>query len=286
VCKPGSSGSPVGQRLAGACHENLRAVATDAGYVRFDELGSKRTNAPVVEAFPTAAMAVLSPPSSLPAAARSAKTDRYFESLIAGSDAALAGIELDDDLRNVTNHETRMAVVCAVVASWYLTGAYCAVGNVREGYFLLPATSAWHPYWRAELRSSLDREPRASCIHGSQAPPFVERPCLTAPARREGVSPSPAPFGPSVQEAKPRTPPSSPPPRLRGRRGATVQIGYVNRNQQKVVLATDVPGTDHGQSVYVLRCGLCGAEYGSNGSDNFQRKCPKCQGGAPGLRYA
>jgi predicted RNase H-like nuclease len=286
VCKPGSSGAPVGQRLARACDANRRAVATDAGYVRFDELGSNRSNAPVVEAFPTAAMAVFSAPSSLPAAARSAKTDRYFESLIGGSDAALAGIELADDLRNVTNHETRMAVVCALVASWYLTGAYCAVGNVRQGYFLMPAASAWHPYWRAELRSSLDREPGASCIHGSQMPPFVERPCLTAPTRRGGVTRSAEHFGQSVQDAERRTTPSSPPPRLRGRRGATVQIGYVNRNQQKVVLATHLPGTDHGQSVYVLRCGLCGNEYGSNGSDNFQRKCPKCQRGAPGLRYA
>ena len=30
-------------------------------------------------------------------------------------------------------------------------------------------------------------------------------------------------------------------------------------------------------------CGACGHTYRSNGSDNFQRKCPRCQGGAPGL---
>jgi predicted RNase H-like nuclease len=168
TCKPGSSGSPVGQRLARACDANLRAVATHAGYVRFNEVGSNRPNAPVVEAFPTAAMAVFSAPSSLPAAARSATTDRYFESLVAGSDAALAGIELADDLRNATNHETRMAVVCALVASWYLTGAYCAVGNVRQGYFLMPATTAWHPYWRTELRSPPDREPRRRAFTGAR----------------------------------------------------------------------------------------------------------------------
>jgi hypothetical protein len=51
VCKPGSSGSPVGQRLAGACDANLRAIPTDAGYVRFDELGCRRSDVPVVEAF-------------------------------------------------------------------------------------------------------------------------------------------------------------------------------------------------------------------------------------------
>jgi predicted nuclease with RNAse H fold len=64
--------------------------------------------------------------------------------------------------------------------------------------------------------------------------------------------------------------------------GHTVQIGYVNRNHQQVFAATGLPGTDHGQSVYALRCSACAYEYGSNGSDNFQRKCPRCQGGAPG----
>lgn len=68
--------------------------------------------------------------------------------------------------------------------------------------------------------------------------------------------------------------------------GKTVQIGYKNRNGQTVIASTGLPGTDHGQSIYVLRCGACAFEYGSNGSDNFQRKCPKCQGGAPGLRYS
>lgn len=67
-------------------------------------------------------------------------------------------------------------------------------------------------------------------------------------------------------------------------RGTSVRLGYVNRNNQEVIEATGLPGTDHGQSIYVLRCRLCGSEYGSNGSDNFQRKCPGCQQGRPGLR--
>ena len=101
----------MGQKLALACHANLGAVAVEATYVPFDELGARPSTVPVVEAFPTAAMAVLSAPSRLPAAARSQKTDRYFECLIAGSAATLAGIEIADPLRSVTNHEARMAVV-------------------------------------------------------------------------------------------------------------------------------------------------------------------------------
>ena len=65
----------------------------------------------------------------------------------------------------------------------------------------------------------------------------------------------------------------------------TTEIGYVNKNDQKVIEKTDLPGTDHNQRIYVLCCcrDRCGHEYGANGSDIWQRKCPECQRGAPGL---
>ena len=65
----------------------------------------------------------------------------------------------------------------------------------------------------------------------------------------------------------------------------TTEIGYQNPNGQVVVRKTGLAGIDHDQTVYVLRCEHCGHEYGSNGSDNFQRKCPQCQDGRPGLDY-
>ena len=65
--------------------------------------------------------------------------------------------------------------------------------------------------------------------------------------------------------------------------GPTTVIGYVNRNDQEVVRATGLPGTDHLQLVYELRCRACEHVYGANGSDIHQRKCPNCQGGRPGL---
>ena len=67
-------------------------------------------------------------------------------------------------------------------------------------------------------------------------------------------------------------------------RGST-RIGFVNRNAQVNMRATDLPGNDHLQKIYVLRCEHCGHEYGANGSDIFQRKCPNCQDGAAGLGY-
>ena len=67
-------------------------------------------------------------------------------------------------------------------------------------------------------------------------------------------------------------------------RGTTVP-GYTNKNGQKVVRATGLPGTDHLQKIYVLSCNSCNTEYGANGSDIFHRRCPQCGGGRPGLDY-
>jgi hypothetical protein len=67
----------------------------------------------------------------------------------------------------------------------------------------------------------------------------------------------------------------------------TTKVGYVNRNDQLCTGTRGVAGTDHGQFAYRMACmrASCGNVYGANGTDVFQRKCPRCQGGAPGLPY-
>jgi hypothetical protein len=72
---------------------------------------------------------------------------------------------------------------------------------------------------------------------------------------------------------------------MRKHAALTTTPGYVNKNGQKVVRQTDTPGNDHNQRVYVLSCGKCGHEYGANGSDIWQRRCPVCQRGVLGLAY-
>jgi hypothetical protein len=67
-------------------------------------------------------------------------------------------------------------------------------------------------------------------------------------------------------------------------RAATVEPGRVNHHGQLVVrrgarAADDLPG----QNIYVLRCNGCGHEYGEAGIRVWQRKCPVCDGGKPGL---
>jgi hypothetical protein len=60
-------------------------------------------------------------------------------------------------------------------------------------------------------------------------------------------------------------------------------IGYRNREGQEVLRKTDRVGSTPDQRVFVLRCSVCGYEYGSNGSDIYNRLCPNCQEGPAGL---
>jgi hypothetical protein len=67
--------------------------------------------------------------------------------------------------------------------------------------------------------------------------------------------------------------------------GETVEIGYLNTNGQQCCGHCGVLGNDHGQYAYKTECTICGYVYGTNGTDMHDRLCPKCQGGAEGIRY-
>jgi hypothetical protein len=64
----------------------------------------------------------------------------------------------------------------------------------------------------------------------------------------------------------------------------TTDVGYKNRNGQVVIRATNEKGTDFNSYIYVLRCTTCGHEYGANGTDIWQRRCPKHDAGKTGLK--
>ena len=66
----------------------------------------------------------------------------------------------------------------------------------------------------------------------------------------------------------------------------TTQPGFINRNAQRVIRATGLPGTDKLQTAYVLECEQCQHRYAANASDIFERRCPKCQTGKPGIPIA
>lgn len=59
---------------------------------------------------------------------------------------------------------------------------------------------------------------------------------------------------------------------------STTEVGYINKNNQKNNGRTDIPGTDFGQWFYEMECLECGHKYHANGSNIYEKKCPKCQG--------
>ena len=63
----------------------------------------------------------------------------------------------------------------------------------------------------------------------------------------------------------------------------TTRVGHRNDRRQEVLRKTQFAGSLPDQRVYVLRCGDCGHQYGANGCEIHDRRCPRCQGGLPGL---
>jgi hypothetical protein len=67
---------------------------------------------------------------------------------------------------------------------------------------------------------------------------------------------------------------------------AVSEDGDVNVNGQKLIRKTMQPSPNHyNQRIWILRCteDNCNHEYGANGCDFHDRKCPRCQGGKPGF---
>jgi hypothetical protein len=60
-------------------------------------------------------------------------------------------------------------------------------------------------------------------------------------------------------------------------------IGFRNREGQRVIRKTGRQGQAPGQRVFILECTVCGHEYGTDGCDIYDRLCPECQDGPPGL---
>jgi len=63
----------------------------------------------------------------------------------------------------------------------------------------------------------------------------------------------------------------------------TTDPGYRNKHGQTVIARTGFPSESFpGQTIYHLRCGHCGHDYGSNGSDIHKRRCPATRMGPKG----
>ena len=143
IGKPGQSSAPIGKSLnaaANACAQIIRTrldIAPAGHAKRIDALA-------VVEAFPSSFMGVLvDDPEHVPNR-RADRTDVFYEHLVetGGFDRLLAhllpGRVPVAASSEITNHDDRMALVCALTALAVATDDYVAVGDDREGWIILP----------------------------------------------------------------------------------------------------------------------------------------------------
>lgn len=68
-------------------------------------------------------------------------------------------------------------------------------------------------------------------------------------------------------------------------RGETTRPGYINENGQITIRNTGIPGNHYNQKIYQIACSRCGLNYGANGCDIFERKCPRCGDGEEGIPF-
>ena len=73
--------------------------------------------------------------------------------------------------------------------------------------------------------------------------------------------------------------------RVKSVRGKTTRPGYINENGQITIRNTGLPGNHQNQKVYQIGCSRCGLNYGANGCDIFERKCPRCGDGEDGIPF-
>jgi hypothetical protein len=154
IGKPGQSNSPVGIRLNEEANNCVRIVLTvadvaaSASRIRIDERC-------IVEAFPSSYLGMMiANPESL-SAIRKNRSDRFFEAL--GGDGTLLGLlshllprrRIAKDFSEVTHHDDRASLVCAISALGLAVGKYCAVGD-ENGWIILPPRAFIQP-WAHEL---------------------------------------------------------------------------------------------------------------------------------------
>ena len=61
--------------------------------------------------------------------------------------------------------------------------------------------------------------------------------------------------------------------------------GFVNKNGQVVLYKTEQRNGVQPKMAYKLGCSKCGQVYATRDPDVFERKCPACQGGEPGMSF-
>lgn len=142
IGKPGQSNAPVGIKLNAAAN-TCAGIVRDQCEIALTQHPTKIDEKALVEAFPTAFLGMMLLDPSVISSKRGDRSDKYYEALV--SDATLINlIEYllpnrmpTQDLKSVTNHDDRAALVCALTALCVASGTFTAVGDC-DGWIILP----------------------------------------------------------------------------------------------------------------------------------------------------
>ena len=150
--KPGQTSSPTGQQL----HHHATLLAelvlerAQAGLFSISPASHIEAihTAAIVEAFPNQFLAVLIQELNLPRLHRDA-SDRYWEVLAAGNELRnllthlLPSRTLVTTFEQISDHDQRAAVVCALTGLSVVAGGAVGVGDPADGDIFLPPAALW-----------------------------------------------------------------------------------------------------------------------------------------------
>lgn len=159
IGKPAQSSSPNGKRLNAAANQVAELL------LELDVVGEAYHRArihskAIVEGFPTSFLGVMLTEGFQDK--NRARSDSYYKALGAAPEQPLEtlitgflpGRRLDLDMKAITNHDDRAAVVCALTALCVAARSYVAVGN-EDGFIILPPPGTED---QARLRSWVRRD--------------------------------------------------------------------------------------------------------------------------------
>lgn len=142
IGKPGQSSSPNGKLLNEHASLCAKIVADNCRLTSATQATAIHEKV-IVEAFPTSFLGVMIDDPLQVRVGRRKRSDFFYRHLVAGETLqnlirfCLPGRVIINDLADVTNHDDRAAVVCALTALCVARGDYTAVGD-HQGWIILP----------------------------------------------------------------------------------------------------------------------------------------------------
>lgn len=177
IGKPGQSNTPVGRLLnrhANACAQAVLATG-QVGLARHREAIDARA---LVEAFPSAWLGLLIAEPERLAAKRSNRSDLFYRHLAENGGLQtvlrqlLPGRASMGEFTEVTDHDERAALICALTALGLAGGDYGAVGD-EQGWIILPPPTLIQGWAHDQLQANEQRcggEGRSSVRLAPQQP--------------------------------------------------------------------------------------------------------------------